>query len=416
MKLLLLFAVICILMYGIYIYYRDRELLNPVLVFICPICISLTINLLYYDPLYKISTGTYAIYFISVISFILGLSIGRRTRIFKIEDVNRPLYLRYNVKLYNLYWFISLLGVFFAIRQIIAGQSYGMYEDNLIDNTRYYTQYVHSNNFFAEYGYVFADTLLLISSYKIFILNNTEKRDKQQLFMIFIMNIIYMATSFSRTTILNIFSVFLFFFISKSLKNIDKKKKKKLIVKTGIIIAFILWSCDFIANKTSKAIGKTGESWWLFYFGSQFYIFDKDVLNINARMYGRASLGIIGRIMAKLNLFPTEGALIVGERFKQNGHAVASFIMGPYIDFGILGSIIIMILYGIIIGYIYKRCIKTRGIWIIYYATCVPQCLLAFYAFTFGKSNQVYDIILISLLIYIRGKKDIFRLQASKNL
>lgn len=399
MKYILLITIIIILIYSIFMAKKNKDLFNPALVFILPIFLSLLINFVYYDKKFQISDGTYGIYWVSVVCFVLGLILGRRLKIFKNESKVQSIEIWYNKTIYKLYWGLAVVGVFFAIKQIIKGQQYGVYGKNLIDNVRHYTQYVQGPTILGKYGIVFADVVMLWLLYRVCILRDSRRKTHILLAVIIIIYNVYMATVFSRTNILYEFIVILFFLAQKYIHHSKTSKNSmKWLIIAGIVIIIMLGVFDFIAQRTNKIIGRSGESWWIFYFGSQFYVFDQNILHFEGRLFGWRSLGIVGRILYKFGLMPMQNIQYYQSVMAGTGNAVTSFVSAPYLDFGIVGSIIVMIFYGITIGYMHKRYLNTGGIWTIVYATCVFQCVLAFYAFVFGGSNQVYDLILLFLL------------------
>ena len=204
-----------------------------------------------------------------------------------------------------------------------------------------------------------------------------------------------MAMDLSRTVILFAFLTILFIYSI----GIQKRKKfnNRLKIITCIAVVMLFLCFDFIAMQTNRAIVANGDSWWVFYFGSQFYVLDY-IIPFKGRLYGIKSLGIIGRALAKAGLLPSGGRDELQVFLNSMGSPVSSFVSGPYLDYGIIGSVLVMIFYGICIGYIYKRYRRSGGLWIIAYATCVYQCVLAFYAFCFGDSMQIYIFVLLFLM------------------
>jgi|GEM_PF-4405711 membrane protein len=395
MKVLLGIVLVVILVSGFIRAKNTGDIFNPKIIFAFPIFVSFCVNLVFYDSKMSISEDAYFIYMTSVACFCIGLYLGEHLKLFRSEAVGYSLDIKYNRNLFRLYFAIAIIGLFFAVQHIIRGVTYKIYGNHYLDNLRHYSTYVHMVSGLGKYGPVFANIIMLMMSYKVFILNNRCNKDIFLLCLSYVIYFIYMAMDLSRTVILFAFMTILFIYSIGMQKRKKFNKRFKIIIGIAVVMLFLCF--DFIAKQTNRAIVANGDSWWVFYFGSQFYVLDY-IIPFKGRLYGIKSLGIIGRALARAGLLPSAGRDELQVLLNSMGSPVSSFVSGPYLDYGIIGSVLVMIFYGICIGYIYKRYRRSGGLWIIAYATCVYQCVLAFYAFCFGDSMQIYIFVLLFLM------------------
>lgn len=390
---LLVFAIL-VVNHGIAVAKKQDEWFNPVLLFSAPILVSLVVNLIYYNRQYDISDTTYFIYFLSVMAFVVGLESGKniscKVNLISGDKAGKPSLL--------VLWGFTAISSVFAVIQIIKGYSSGTYGNNLIDNVRYYTSYISGNNFFAKYGIVTADALMIYYLYRVFMAKENDSRTKQKLLCSILFYMLYTATQFNRTNILYFVSVIAFFYTKRDMGR--KRSKKKTIIVLAVLSGIMLFAFNYIAVRTNKAnLGLYGEGWWVYYFGSQFYWFEKFSLGSNIRTYGVSSLGVLGRLLYAFGIIPEEGLASYRQMKRLYGNPVSSFVSSPFDDFGMLGLFVIFF-YGLAIGWIYKNHRKNKRIWSMYYATCVYQCIIAFYAFQFGMTSQIYVFLLLYFLLW----------------
>lgn len=393
MKWVLLLTEIILFLIGMIRMRRDRDIFNPFLLFSVPLLVSLIVNLLYYDPRYGIEEGTYFVYFISVVAFSIGLFVGVKTnvtvKIRSIKSVSKPIYI--------FIWLFTIISSVFAVYQIIKGFHSGIYGTELsylINNVRYYTQYVDEGNFFSIYGQVTADVLMLLLMYRYFVLR--EQTEKKKMLLAILFYALFTATVFNRTAMLYCVCAIAFFYSQQGREYIKKQKKIALVVAILFVLAILVF--NYIAINTNKGtIGSSADPWLVFYFGSEFYWLQKFALSVGFHTYGTASLGIIGRLFYKLGLLPVENVAKYSELLRASGNPVSSFVAAPYLDFGYLG-VFILLLCGFIYGFIYRNHRKKGDVWTLFYATCVYPLVVAFYSFQFGLSSQVYVFVILIMM------------------
>lgn len=406
MKYILLVSVVFLVGLGIIQAKKEREIFNPILLFSAPILISIIVNLVFYDQRYAIDYYTYFVYFASMMALSLGLFIGRYTK-FQIRMPNNDVA---NINTAKLFWVIMIFASIFAIIQIYKGYTsdiYGTGIKYLFNNVRYYTSYISGNNFLSKYGIVFADVLMIYYLYTYCILGEQDKKNKKSMIFAIFFYCLFTATQFNRTNLLYLCLIFAFFIVKKKRKKFALFKKQTKIIVLILIVAFLLM--NFIGQKTGKGqMGEFNEPWWVYYFGSEFYWLQKLVINSGIRTNGYASLGAFGRFLGAVGVISESGYSDFRNIAIQYGNPVCSFVGGSYLDFGIAGLVVIII-YGFLIGYMYRQHLNRGKIWTMFYSTCVYQCVISFYGFQLGLSSQLYAMILLFILCkYNSGNNSLY--------
>lgn len=220
MKYILLLTMMILSLTGFRLARRQKEWFQPLFIFSVPILLSVWVNLLMYDKRFEIKSITYTLYLASVLTFVCGLQLGTFSNIT----------IRFNKRgkaddfIYKILWWFAVFSSFFAIKQIISGVSYGIYGNNLIDNVRFYSQYVDNGNFFSEYGIVACDVLMVYLMYRYYIEGDSSRHVRNSIIFAVALYILFVATVFNRTNILYLAIIFSFFFLKK--KNDFSKERK----------------------------------------------------------------------------------------------------------------------------------------------------------------------------------------------
>ena len=400
MKYFLLFIVCFAALYGYYVYTKTKDLLNPILTFSLPILLSVVVNLIFYDRgSYDISPRTYGVYLLGVAAFVCGCAVTIRPS--SAKRVLQPVKLNYNSLVFNGYKLIAAIGTVFSIFYIFKGAASGVFGTNVIRNIRWYSLYVEQNSFIGKYSIVFIEIGFCIYAYKVCVLEHRDRKTKCWLLLFAIEYIVAIMTTMARTAILQ-FAVETAYFFMWGIQNKHRRRKRNSRFKIAILAAAALYAMQFLAIRTEKAFyldditGKT-TNWLIPYLGKQFYIFDRFILPHAWVTRGINSFGFLGRVLQKL------GILIPKYPIRIPGGQVASFITDPYTDFGAVGVIMVMLINGIVIGYIYRHAVKYSGWWLMFYSVCVYSCVISFYAFQFAMSSKLYFAV-AALLLFVDGK------------
>lgn len=405
--LFLLIVIVTTLLFA-YLYSKKyKDIFNPLILFIVPIAISFIVNCIYYDPIQEISDATYQIYGTGVLSFAVGVLLC--TMVPHAYNGNKK-NITPNALVFDIYILASIIGTICAVIYIIKGSGIHAYGNNFMRNIRYYSLYVSPPSGLSKYGIIFCGVILNYLLYDVFVNGKKNKHNKRLLFTMTFMYCIFMMVTFARTVMFDLFARIIFFVYLGFAK---KNKKSRLTTNTlrfyflifmvGILVLFIF---TFIAAKTGKSFGAGGASWLISYFGAEFSVFQKYILSIPGALKGGASLGVISRVLRLFPFLPQKEAYADHALHMQGlGGPVSSFVSNPYLDFGIVGVVLIMIIYGYIISYIYLRHKHSGGIWTMFFATCIYQCIIAFFSFQFGLTSQIYEMVALLILFGIKTER-----------
>lgn len=414
MEVILIILVAIVLIYGIQVIGVTGDFFNPAFLFIFPITLSVIFHCIYYAPEYHVSDMTYAVYSISILSFSIGLLLTMGVGKSKFSENTVVYENKYNGTIFNLYLLLMVLGAVLSLRYLKQAAQFTLMGSSVLSNIRYYSLFVSQKSGLAKYGIVFAQVVMNYTLYARIVLGVKTRRLRKILVLSAFCLLCSISTSLARTTLLSII-LQIVFIISLSIndQSVDKVKRKKNTIKILLIGIGLLIVFNIIASRTGKL--NMGGRWWIVsYLGEEIKSFDKYVLNYSYLTRGTQSLGIIGRLISKFGVGKNSEIDAYNSMMTLAGGPVSSFAAGPYMDFGIPGSIIIMLFYGMAIGYIYIKHLYRGGIWTLAYSTCTYQCAIAFFAFQFGMSDQIYYLILMFLLLRTRfGSKENVVLECS---
>lgn len=396
MKYILFIAVCTIALYGCYIFNKTKDLLNPIIAFTFPILVSISTNLFFYDRgNYEISFKTYAIYLLGVVAFVGGCVVIMRPS--KLRRLSKPIGLSYNYFTFMGCKCIALIGTLFSICYIFKAATCGVFGLNVIRNIRWYSLYIKQNSLIGKYSIIFIEVIFCVYSYQYFVLEKKDKKTRLCLLVSIVEYIIAIMTTMARTVILQFAIEFIYFFLC-GIQNKRKNNKGKYNFKLVIFGLLIIYIMQLLAVRTEKALyvnevtGKT-TNWIIPYFGKQFYIFEEFISQHAWVTKGINSFGFFGRVLNRLGLLTPKYLIQIP------GGQVASFITDPYTDFGVIGVLVVMLINGMLIGYIYRHAIRYSGWWLIFYSVCLYSCIIAFYAFQFAMSSQLYFAVVTLILI-----------------
>lgn len=410
MKLLLAIVIVVIIVGTIYRFSKDGEIFNPVLVFIVPLAFSFIINIMYYDTNGTISDVTYSIYIICILSIVAGLIAGMKSKLIIFGKQTGDLAIK-NQFVYCLCWIIAIIMAIYAIKYMatVLGMSVGI--GNIILNMRWYSVHVYQGTLWPKYGMPFATVIFTTLIYQKYICNDKSKRINRLLLIDTFLVIIFFMLNFARTIIIGfLFEVIFIYWVGLRQKSAESKRRayissnlstnkgKKQEIRILVILLCVLVALfSFIAYKTNKMRDSSNRFWLISYFGEEFTIFDQRCVAHPNTSKSLNSFGILGRVISKFGIINSNVSTVADPNIPNDGK-VSSFISIPYGEVGLIGCILIFLVYGLLIGYIYKMYQSCGGIWIFVYSTCIYQLFMAFYAFQFGMSSQVYELVLYFLL------------------
>lgn len=398
--------IICLLIsvYGFFIYRRTKDIFNPISMFIWPITLGYIIFLfIYYDE--SIKNETLVLYSFGILAFVGGFCLHRIITRYPLaynEDVCRK-ELVIGETFFSVLKIIALLGIIATILYVYRTAFAGPYGSNVVRNLRYMGNYENSRSFISTYGIVVAKFVLYIIVYQVCTLDYKQNR-KWIPFLVVGIVFGFMATV-ARTEFIEVVVAVYYIY---SLKNRAlsskltfsqrlKERWRALLLLVIIITVFI-----YVADKTEK-IGSSNifntEFFFFRYAGLELKNFNSYILGNSFSTLGYHSLGIVGKLLSAFNLGPNNELFI---NIAQIYHGpVCSFIAAPYADFGLIGIILTMFAQGLLHSYVYMKSMRSGGYWSILYTTCIYSDLMAFYAFQYMMSSQVYILLLI-ILVHLR--------------
>lgn len=401
MEAIVLLLIIVIMIYGFYLCNKTKDFFNPITTFIAPIFLGYLIFLRYYNN--GVSNISLVIYFLGIVSYFIGFLLHRTVSRYKLKYnmsiSKRAIYMNTNTE--KIFQLVSIISLFLTFIYVLKNMFAGPFGTNFIRNLRYISLYESSKGIFATYGLVVAMTLLKIYFYKFYVENNKSK--KKWLIILIIAAIISILSTVARTTIIGIVCSLYYLYSIRNkinrkslnmniLKRINESRKGLTII---ILVGFIFIIISASTNKLGEANIFSESFFFNKYMGQQIYNFDKYILNYKYTGGGYYCLGVIGKIFAAFKIIPND---IITEIGKNIGNPVYSFVSGPYVDFGIIGVILFMFIMGILNSFIYSKALKYGGYWSIFYTTCIYSNIMAFYAFQYLMSDQIYLLVLIIIL------------------
>lgn len=392
---------LCISVYGLYIYRISKDIFNPISMFIWPITVGYIVFLsLYYSK--EIQSMTLIIYLLGILSFLLGFLFHRFLQRYPFS---------YNTKIaeqiiwtgntsFTVLKIIAALGVFATIAYVVRVAYAGPFGSNIIRNLRYMGNYENTRSFISKYGLVAAKVVLYIIFYQVFV--NGVKKNKKWLPFLFIGVIFGLLATVARTELIDdVIALYYIYSLKNRVrhKNLSlterlKEKWKALLLVIAIIFLFV-----YIAIATEKIGNRNflnSDFFFYRYAGQELKNFDSYILGNSFQTKGYYSLGVLGRVLAVLHLGPNN-ELFMEIASKYRG-PVCSFISAPYADFGIVGVVITMFVQGLFHSYIYMKSLRQGGYWAIFYTTCIFSNVMAFYAFQYMMSSQVYVLLMLVFL------------------
>ena len=420
MTVILLIVIGIVLIYGLYLYYKTKDIFNPILIFIGPIFVGYFIFLwLYYDS--TINNLTLIFYMVGILFYVFGFVICRVTYKYSLK-FNRRLGERELVVsncVFNLYKVISIIAIITTFAYVVKMAFAGPFGNNIIRNLRYMGNYTDNRGFVSVYGMVILKVTLEVIIYQVFVQNN--KSNKKWLPLLFIGVLIGIFATVARTEIIEITIAIYYIYsannriYSRQLSILKKLKQKYKALILIILIALVfVWIVDRTGKLGSSSI--LDREFFLYrYLGQELKNFDSYVLGNAYSTRGYYSFGIIGKLLSAFGMGPNNELFLTIQELYHG--PVCSFIAAPYADFGLLGILITMFIQGFFHSYIYMKNLQEGRYWTIIYTSCIYSNIMAFYAFQYLMSSQVYILIVIIILhieVY-QGKVSYKKSAAYKN-
>jgi oligosaccharide repeat unit polymerase len=387
--LIILIAFILVSIYNILV----KDFLNPVSIFIAPITAGYFAYYFYwyrYNSIRHVEAQSYVLFLLGVCTFLAGYFlieclIKKRKSTFELPNYSQR-YLTYA----NLFLMIGFIGLLINIVQAIP------YIINNPSNWAFELRYANSISgmqYSGEYLFLFFE----VSTIMQIINRNVWKISRMKIILMVSVWALSSLLTMARTELfLCLLSVMIAFAYSTRWSNLYNKLNCKPII---VSVPLLIFGFYYIAKLT----GKLGESLlytFLKYLGYPLIAFNDFIIGQAGTTSGANTFYILKRLFDVLNIntimIDRSSIRIGSENFN-----VFSFIQGPYMDFGVLGIIIVMYVLGMVyrLLYMYVRNGSTWGT--TYYCFVSFPLFMSFYTFTFSYSLWIYFLFILLLLYYL---------------
>lgn len=405
MDFVMAIIIIVILCYGLSLSIKTKDFLNPIMSFITPIAISYIVFQIFYRK--NCSDETIYIYCLGIVFFTFGFVIHRVISRYNLHysglttyQTSRS-YIRITRHFEIIFKIITIVSLVLNVIYIFKAAISGPFLTNIIRNIRYYSNYGDGKGFLTEYSMIVVKVFLCVLLYQYFVEGNHKK--KIWIVICTVTSIIGIISTIARTQILNLAIIWFYIF---TLGKIKKNKKSMFLSwktikekwRIILIIFLLIFSFYYIAIKTNKigGVGIYDSNFFVnSYLGKELLNFDLYVKDFSSQGKGYYSLGWVAKILESLNII--ESPHTMEYIFMRSGGAVESFIKAPYVDFGIYGVCLIMLLIGFFNGFVYKQVLTKSGYWCLFYTTCIYSNIMAFFDYQYMMSGQMYFLLVLLL-------------------
>lgn len=358
---------------------NNKCILGPSFVMSASMCLSsliVTINTTYWN--YSVSLETLLIITLSVISFMIGNTIVNQSKtnycFNKNINVNNVFFKKTNIiHVFLLLAFSVVVFIYVFYTQHSRGAAIGMGQDlsSVIQANRYYLQ--NESNILMKLLLSAVKVLCEITIIRYFVFKNMYKKKTSSLFLIIMLVVTllnFMMTT-NRTEIISISSFVLFSLLYSKYIHYKWSKEAlniKIILKIILILFVALLIFRLLGYLTGKSDLYTFYDNICIYIGSSIVCFDKVITGNNiAFPYGYVPQ-IFGGYTIFLNMlgFNVEiDNLVWPHQYWDNGasNLYTSFFI-YYVNYNVLGLLIIECFLGMIYGYIWKKVYLNRFSWV----------------------------------------------------
>lgn len=381
---------------------KNKTYFNPVFLFCMPLNLQYILYYLIYSKDHIISNTTLFVIILGQVAFLLGYILVKILPKKKISQ-SYKVYEKYNWKIINFFLIIGivcmLLSIIYMSRLNVSNFNFNSTGANLRE------AFVHSINstpFYVIYGKYF----LLFSSITIWYayLTHSIKIKKKYMICLLILVIINSFIVLSRTdfliTVVPILAVFYQTIRIKSnvamnnqLQTGFLKKRYKLLLFTVILFAFyVLNSRRMIDDGTMNTIQNNVI---IQYIGKPLIVLDQWIIPNPGVAHGYLFFELFNKIGAILGANFYYGI----ELAPLGTFNVYSYLFVPYIEYGVLGVIVLMFLIGIVSTMLYEKfLIGKNKSWVIFYSFYSYSLIIAFFDWQFGIMTYVYLAVYLSLI------------------
>ncbi|MFI3685945.1 O-antigen polymerase [Vagococcus fluvialis] len=390
---------ICVFLLTLFYSIRLKDFLNPLFLFSTPLFLQYLIYFFVYKKDYRVSVLTLITFVSGLLFFLLGYFLFETLKTkSEINNLNEP-----NLKTNWIFiYFCLIIGiVFFVLSKIYLGNLNMSNYDLGSAGANLREAFIYSISdipFYVTYGKYF----LLFSVSVIFyeFVNNEGKIKPLFMYSLLLILILNAFLVMSRTDLLiTLLPILIIWSRSVKLtrnKKIDKTMfKEKVSMKKKIIIGMGLIVLLFLMN-SMRSIGEKGKLFdknnvLMQYLGRPIVAFDQWILPQVNESKEILILEPINKVFLQLGIIHKDSIKLA----PLGQFNVYSYLRVPFMEFGLIGIVIIMLVIGIFANYIYTKSKNGNRNWLIFYAFYSYSFVMAFFDWQFGVMTYAYLIIFL---------------------
>ena len=188
----------------------------------------------------------------------------------------------------------------------------------------------------------------------------------------------------------------------------DSNNRKKLInkvsVKSQILVVASILGLSLLMNSMRSINNNYGlfdkNSSLIQYIGKPIIAFDQWILPHSNASKEILFLEPINKVLLKLELIDYDNIKLAS----LGQFNVYTYLKVPYMEFGLLGVLVLMLLIGILVNYLYLKSKTGSRNWLIFYSFYSYAIVMSFFDWQFGITTYVYLILFLIGTSFINTK------------
>lgn len=383
---------------------KVKDYLTPINCFLLPIIVNYFLYYWLYLDERTLSETTYSAYMLGVFGFAFGFFV---TEILLSSIFPKPraiVKFRVSSRLEKIFILIGFLaciggGYIFWVRGLegVGGRFFFSVRALAVEG-KY-------SNPFVGYGSVFLYVIAMWFFYRLKVQNESLIRPKVWLLLFCLFGTVIFTLAKTDFLINFLSCIYIAYFAGK-IKGytcaIEKRQRlvRYIVVFVALFLFFSLIS--WARGVRSWNVGMGSKDFFLYKYGGYSLVaFENYVVNFPYKSLGYNSLGGFGKLLSKFGLYGLERP---GPELPLGEFNVFSFLFDPYVDFGIIGCGVIMLLLGSFSSLIFRLSRKYAGFFTIFYASYLYALVMAFFDYQFANTQFIW-IALLLVLLWVFSKK-----------
>ncbi|MDK1718413.1 O-antigen polymerase [Dellaglioa algida] len=371
----------------------NKNFMNPLMFFLGPLTVSYYLFYFIFRPLNAVSALTIGTFMAATIIFTLSFLISvifNRSLALKHGNMQKVSYVKSNrILIYAgiLFGLISFVYAIFYFKNLGTSSTYG----NSVREV--YIDTIDSTPFIIKYGKYFLlfGTATLWYEY----LNEVKKINKYFIYLLLGCSLANSFLTLSRTDLMITIIPFAIIFaksqkkksLNIGIKKIYNKMKTLLLVVASVVLIFLIGSLRSMSGAATSLLSPN--NYITQYIGYPLVAFDKWISHRPWEGNGVQAIEPLNKVFSVLGIGP-KNHLVFAQRGQFN---VYGFLKEPYLDFGVLGIVMYMIIVGFFCGWIYMKSLQKNEYYIIFYSFYMYAAFMAFFSWSFFMITYVYLIV-----------------------